>query len=75
MIPLRAVGEALGASFEWIATTRTAVMTVDGKNFYLNIDQPLTSDAGRAIVRNNRIFVPLAFISDVLYLEVYWDNE
>ncbi len=81
MVPLRALLTALNASIEWQAETRTAIaktaehqlaMTLD-KNSAIVDNQAVTLDAPPLLI-NNRIFIPLRFVSESFGLNVKWDN-
>ena len=83
VIPLRFIGESLGAEIEWITSTRQIVIRDTGNVIILWIDsydtvvngQRIQTDCPPRILMNNRTFVPLRFINEVLGAEVNWDEE
>ena len=82
MIPVRLLTEALGASVEWIDTTRTVIVrseeavikmtignrnyTIDGNNYVMDTEP---------IIVNDRTLVPIRFISEALNCDVSWDQN
>ncbi|MDD4386127.1 MAG: copper amine oxidase N-terminal domain-containing protein [Bacteroidales bacterium] len=83
LVPLRFIGEALGTEVEWVSATRQIVLTDTEKVIILWIDSHNTSVNGQTvqmdcpprIMINDRTFVPLRFISEVLGATVDWDEE
>lgn len=86
MVPVRAIGEVLDVSVDWIAETKTVVYEKDdikatlaiGANV-LNITDgdvtvPVEIDTPAVIV-NGRTLVPIRFISENFRADVDWDNE
>ena len=79
-VPIRFIGEALGAEVQWNAPNRTVtivkgeltvVMTVGSSSYTLN-GQPQTMDAA-AEIDQNRTMVPIRFVSQALGSAVEWD--
>jgi len=83
VIPLRFIGESLGAEIEWITSTRQIVIRDTGNVIILWIDsydtvvngQRIQTDCPPRILMNNRTFVPLRFINEILGAKVNWDEE
>ncbi|MCL1878758.1 MAG: stalk domain-containing protein [Defluviitaleaceae bacterium] len=73
MIPLRAVAEGLGAGIDWDAETRIARIERDETVITLSADQALPGGMGTPIVIDDRIFVPVRYVSEVLGETVRWD--
>ncbi|WP_218092235.1 stalk domain-containing protein [Paenibacillus solanacearum] len=79
MIPLRASAEALGYTIQWDAERQAAELTRDnqwtilqqGKDEYVyNKMAPLSLGEAPVIQSDGKMYVPLAFFSDVLKAEV-----
>ncbi|MCI9588786.1 MAG: hypothetical protein HFF60_12625 [Oscillospiraceae bacterium] len=82
MVPLAPIFKALGANVTWDNATKTATGGKDGvsvqiqignKTAYVN-GQPVALDVPAQII-NGRTMVPLAFISQVLGADVFWDYD
>lgn len=82
MIPIAPIFKALNTEITWNNTTKTATGTksdiivqiqVGNKTAYVN-GQPITLDVPAQII-DGRTMVPLAFISQALGANVYWDND
>ncbi len=73
MMPLRVVAEGLGAEVNWIAETRTVIITKNGATVSLTINETLPGDLGTAIIVNDRTFVPLRYVAEKLGANVVWD--
>jgi hypothetical protein len=82
MVPVRFVGEALGAKVEWDAVQQTVRMDKEGKQIALRIGEKkatingkvITFDA-KAIIQDKRTFVPLRFVSEAFGSKVEWDAK
>jgi TPR repeat protein/methionine-rich copper-binding protein CopC len=82
LVPIRAIGEAFGATVTWDQATNTANVLGAGydirltlgdaaatvNNTEVKLDVPVTAE-------NERILLPLRFIAESMNLEVYWDNS
>ncbi|MDR1559162.1 MAG: CIA30 family protein [Clostridiales bacterium] len=75
MVPLRLISEGLGAIVDWEADTRTVIITLNGKTLRVVVDQPLPNNMGTAVIRNDRTFVPIRYISESLGATVTWDAQ
>ncbi len=79
MVPLRAIFEALGASVEWNAETRTVTSTKGVTTISLTIDSPTMLVNGNAVtldspacIVDSRTLVPVRAISEAFNLKVEW---
>lgn len=72
MVPLRYIGEALGASFTWNEKTRMVTFTKDGKQLSLIIDKLQPGLDTPAIIRNSRTLVPIRYIAESFGAQVNW---
>jgi hypothetical protein len=75
MLPLRLIAEAFGAKVDWDAASRTAIITQNNNSLRIVIDQPLPNDMGTAVIRNDRTFVPIRYISEAFGAKVDWDAQ
>lgn len=81
LVPVRAIGEALGATVEWDAVNRTAILTLNGKVVKIQVDSqealvngtPVKLDVPARII-NNRVLVPLRFVGESFGAQVVWDS-
>lgn len=82
MIPLRFISEAFGADVSWIPETRTVeivlgdtsiTMQVDNTEYQLNGEVQLMDAA--PVIREDRTFVPIRFVSEALDKSVYWNGS
>ena len=74
MVPLRVIGEALGAT-DMDFDDGIITFNIDGLDFIMTIGQQLAGNMGVPVIVADRTFVPLAFIVTELGAEVYWDIE
>ena len=75
MVPLRLIAEALGAQVGWIEETRTVTIAANGRFLSLELDTPLPGDMGTAMIVNDRTFVPVAYVAEMLGATVRWDGD
>lgn len=82
MVPLRFISEAFGADVSWIPETRTIeivlgdtsiTMQVDNTEYQLNGEAQLMDAA--PVIREDRTFVPIRFVSEALDKSVYWNGS
>ncbi|MCL1878363.1 MAG: copper amine oxidase N-terminal domain-containing protein, partial [Defluviitaleaceae bacterium] len=73
MVPLRVVGERMGATVGWIESTRTVTISGFGQSLQLPVDSPLPGGMGMPIIVADRTFVPLRYVSETLGAYVRWD--
>ena len=82
LVPLRFVGESLGAEIDWNPDTREVTYSMGDTTIRLRIDSHQaringnvrTMDAAPTI-QNGRTLVPVRFVSEALGMEVDWDGE
>lgn len=83
IVPLRFIGESLGAEVEWLPSTRQIVIRDAGKVIILWIDSYNTvvngnliqTDCPPRILKDNRTFVPVRFVSEMLNAKVDWNEK
>lgn len=82
LVPIRFVSEAMGADVDWEENTRTVIIQKDNDDIRYTIGQPVaylndemfTFDS-YGILKNDRTFVPLRFIAEMLSCDVDWIDE
>ncbi len=81
MVPLRFISETFGANVEWIPETRTIeivlgdtkiMMQLDNSEYEINGEAKLMDTA--PVIREDRTFVPIRFVSEALEKSVYWND-
>ena len=75
MVPLRAVGEALGAEVEWISAEQKVTVELDSTKLELIIGKTSTDLDVPAMIINSRTLVPLRYVSEKLGSLVEWSAE
>jgi hypothetical protein len=75
MVPLRAVGEALGAEVEWISAEQKVTVELDSTKLELIIGQISPELDVPAMIINSRTLVPLRYVSEKLGSLVEWSAE
>ena len=80
LVSVRFVSEALGAKVDWNGLQRVVYVKKDGMDVQLKIGDNRVIKKGTvikldttAIIKNNRTFVPLRFVSEVFGCTVTWD--
>jgi hypothetical protein len=73
MVPLRCIAEALGAVVNWDRPNRIVIVEHNGAVFEIPVGEPVPGMDTPAIIRHNRVMVPLRFISEALGAEVEWN--
>ena len=74
MVPLRIIAEAMDASVRWEGWSRSVFITRGGVEVRLQIDEPLPDGMGTPVLVNDRTFVPLRYVSEVLGASVRWND-
>jgi len=74
MVPIRFIAQAMGAKIEWIDAEKTDYITVWGKTLKIVLNQPLPNGMGAAVIKDDRLFVPVRYVSEQLGATVGWDK-
>lgn len=72
MVPLRYIGEAFGAEFDWDEQTRTVTVKNDQQEIKLVIDQPAPGLDSPPTIVGGRTLVPVRYISETFGAQVMW---
>ncbi len=79
MVPIRFISETMGADVEWYLEDRTVTIELGETNIKLFLDSKTVSINGvmkeidaASVVRDNRTFVPVRFVSETLGADVEW---
>lgn len=82
MVPIRFIAENLGCQVDWNSQLKAVYITKDYKNIKLIIGQSeaLVNNETKvfdatAVIKEDRTFVPLRFISETLKAQVEWVEE
>ncbi|MCL1805464.1 MAG: copper amine oxidase N-terminal domain-containing protein [Clostridiales bacterium] len=82
MVPLRFVGEALGAEVVWNGETRQVAYILGSRQVLLTVDQSTALVGGRPVemdtaprIVGDRTLVPVRFVSQWLGAIVLWDDN
>ncbi|MCL2873844.1 MAG: copper amine oxidase N-terminal domain-containing protein [Defluviitaleaceae bacterium] len=82
LLPVRAVGEAVGGDVDWNSETRQVTLIHDETTILLTIDDTTAIVNGEAVeldvpakILNDRTFLPLRFIGDILGFDVDWVSD
>ena len=74
MIPMRFIAEAFGATVTWEDATKTQTIQLKGNTFKLTQNVALPDGMGTPVLKNDRFFVPLRYVSQMLGATVDWDD-
>ena len=83
MVPLRAVGDALGLKVEWNDAKREASFTDGAKTLYFPIDSATAHTGGgeeikmdtAAVIVNDRTYAPVRYLAEFFGHTVEWDGK
>ena len=82
MVPLRDIGDILGAEVDWNQNTSTATAKLNNKTVAITKGKKTATVNGKsqmlsatAAIVNDRIFVPLRFLSESFGANVLWNGE
>jgi hypothetical protein len=81
MVPIRFIGEGMGAKVTWNAANQTATLTMQGKQIDLKIGSSTAMVNGKAValdapleINNGSTMVPLRFVGETFDQKVDFDN-
>ncbi|MCL1787125.1 MAG: copper amine oxidase N-terminal domain-containing protein [Defluviitaleaceae bacterium] len=74
MVPLRVIGEALGAT-DLEFNSGVITFNIGSQSFTMTVDQPLPGNMGTPVIIAGRTFVPLAFIINEMGATARWDGN
>ncbi|MCL2619252.1 MAG: copper amine oxidase N-terminal domain-containing protein, partial [Defluviitaleaceae bacterium] len=75
MVPLAWLASALGATTAWDGVSRTTSVVMNGSRTAIPADVELPNGMGVPAIVNNRLFVPVKYVSELLGATVLWDEE
>lgn len=74
MLPIREVARVLGADISWDGELRIVSVRLDGVIYTFSVDAPLPGGVGYSVIIDDRSFVPVEYVSEILGANVYWDE-
>ena len=81
MVPLRFISESFGADVAWIPETRKIEITLGDTKIMMQLDHRDYQINGETksmdtspVIREDRTFVPIRFVSEALEKAVYWNG-
>jgi len=82
IVPARAIAEALGATVTWSSTDQAATITLNETEIVIKAGDTYATVNGESVeldvpaqIFNNRMFLPIRFISEQLGTTVTWDDS
>ena len=72
MVPIRVITETLGGTAQWNADTRTVTLNIDGKTLAMTIGQTISGFDAAPIILNDRTYVPVRYVAEMLGASVEW---
>lgn len=82
MVPVRAVGEAIGADVEWVQDTQQVVMTRAGSTVTMTLDSTTADIDGKTVemdvapyATNGRTLLPARYAAEFFGQKVEWDGN
>lgn len=72
LVPLRFIGESLGAGVSWEEVTKTVGISLGEKKLTMQVGKEIEGFGAAPIISNNRTMVPLRYISEQLGANVLW---
>jgi len=75
MVPLRVITDALGAQVHWYEESRTVGIIRGHTVLMIPMEQPLPNDLGVPMMVNDRVFVPVRYVAEMLGATVEWDSD
>lgn len=73
-VPVRAIFETLGANVSFENTTKTAIISLDGKTVKFRTGESIDG-APAPIIINSRMLVPIRYVSETIGANVIWYPE
>ena len=74
MVPLRMVAESLGVDVGWIEETRTVTLATQDRFLTLQVDTPLPEGMGTPVIVNDRTFIPVRYVGEMLGASIQWNE-
>ncbi len=69
-VPVRVISEGIGATVSYEPTTKTAIIDMNGTVVKFSMDE--TNDAQKPMIVNDRMLIPVRFVSESLGANVNW---
>ena len=75
LVPIRIITELFGGEVDWDNDTRTVSLIIDDKVLSMTIGKEIPGYGTSAIIVDNRTFVPVRYVMEMLDSEVEWIEE
>ena len=75
MVPIRFIAEGLGATVTWVDTEKTDYIKLNDNTVACKVGEVLPDNMGTAIIKDDRLFVPIRYIVTNLGADVNWDAQ
>jgi hypothetical protein len=72
MVPIRFIAEAFGAQVEWYNDTQTDIISLGNKSLSIVLGRELPNNMGKSVLIQDRLFVPVRYVSEQLGATVLW---
>lgn len=72
MVPLRVIGEALGAEFAWEGVSKTVKFKLDNKELNLKVGESTEEMDTPPVIIEGRTLVPVRYIAEAFGADVTW---
>jgi hypothetical protein len=75
MVPIRFIAEAFGAQVEWHNDTETDIISLGSKSLSITLGKELPNNMGKSVLIQDRLFVPVRYVSEQLGAAVQWTSN
>ena len=82
LVPVRGFFDRMGVTVDWIASKRMVIIKDDSREIMLEADNRAVLNNGAVeyldcsvVIRNNRAFIPIRYISESFGYDVEWDGK
>ncbi|MDR1000017.1 MAG: chitobiase/beta-hexosaminidase C-terminal domain-containing protein [Clostridiales bacterium] len=72
MVPIRFIAEAFGAQVEWYNDIQTDIITLGNRSLSIVLGRELPNSMGKSMLIQDRLFVPVRYVSEQLGATVLW---
>ena len=73
MVPVRFIAEGFGAKVTWVDSEKSDIIELNGNTVYCKVGEALPDNMGMPVIKDDRLFVPIRYITSSLGAIVDWD--